>query len=174
MSGLAFTPPRTLTCAGRAYDCTIGRGGLIADKREGDGGTPIGQFALRAVYYRPDRVAPPETRLPLHAILPDDLWCDDPHHPLYNQRTRKPFTPSAENLWRDDHAYDLFIVIGHNDNPPVPGLGSAIFIHVKHDNDRPTAGCLALARQDLLDLLPALGPQSRLVINPSPQVSIKD
>ena len=83
---------------------------------------------------------------------------------MYNQNTRQPFAHSAEALWRADHAYDLFVVIGHNDNPPVPGLGSAIFIHLKHDDDRPTAGCLALTRHDLLDLLPALGPQSRLLI----------
>jgi L,D-peptidoglycan transpeptidase YkuD (ErfK/YbiS/YcfS/YnhG family) len=164
MSDLEFRAPKTLICDGRTFDCTMGRGGLKPEKREGDGGTPTGQFALRAVYYRPDRIAPPVTQLPLYPILPDDLWCDDPNHPLYNQRTRQPFMPSAEALWRADHAYDLFIVIGHNDNPPVPGLGSAIFIHLKHDDDRPTAGCLALTRNDLLDLLPALTPQSRLVI----------
>jgi L,D-peptidoglycan transpeptidase YkuD (ErfK/YbiS/YcfS/YnhG family) len=164
MSDLEFVGPRTLICAGRRYDCTIGSGGLKADKREGDGATPIGQFALRAVFYRPDRIAPPETQLPLHAILPDDLWCDDPGHPLYNQRTRQPFMPSAETLWRADHAYDLFVVIGHNDSPPLPGLGSAIFLHLKHEDDRPTAGCLALARQDLMELLPSLNPQSRLII----------
>ena len=164
MSDLEFIGPRTLICGGRHYDCTIGRGGLKQHKREGDGGTPIGQFALRAAFYRPDRIAPPVTQLPLHSILPDDLWCDDPDHPMYNQNTRQPFAHSAEALWRADHAYDLFVVIGHNDNPPVPGLGSAIFIHLKHDDDRPTAGCLALTRHDLLDLLPALGPQSRLLI----------
>lgn len=158
-------PDGRVTCAGRTYPVSLGRAGMVLDKREGDGGTPVGRWPLRFVLYRADRLAPPPGPLPVRAIRPEDGWCDAPADPAYNRLIAKPFAASHEDLWRDDHLYDLVVVVGHNDDPPVPGLGSAIFIHLRRDDHGPTAGCVALARDDLLDLLGRLTADSRLVVH---------
>ncbi|TWB36863.1 L,D-transpeptidase family protein [Nitrospirillum pindoramense] len=147
--------------------CVIGRGGVIADKREGDGGTPVGCFPLRRVLYRPDRTPAPVTALPLAAIAPTDGWCDDPGHAAYNRPVTLPFPASHEVMWRDDHVYDIVVVLGHNDDPPVPGLGSAIFMHLTRPDRAATAGCTALEADDLRRLLSHCRPGDRLCV-PSP------
>jgi len=144
---------------GRSVKAVVGRSGLIAaaDKREGDGATPIGSWPLRRVWWRQDRlVAAPVTALPLRAIARDDGWCDAPGDPAYNRPVRLPYGASAENLWREDGLYDVVVELGHNDAPPIPGLGSAIFLHVALPDRPHTQGCVALALCDLLDLLAAL------------------
>lgn len=105
---------------GQDYECRLGRSGLMLDKREGDGATPIGVWPVRAVLYRPDRVARPETALPVRPIDADDGWCDDPAHGDYNRPVRLPHPASCEKMWRDDHLYDVVVVLGHNDAPPSP------------------------------------------------------
>jgi len=134
------------------------------DKSEGDGATPVGCFPLRLVFYRADRMGAPTTNLPVTAIAPDDGWCDDPGHRLYNRPVKLPFEASHERLWRDDGIYDVIVVLGHNDDPPRPGLGSAIFLHLARPDFAPTEGCVALARQDLLDLLRRCRPGDRLCV----------
>ncbi|MES2984827.1 MAG: L,D-transpeptidase family protein [Pseudomonadota bacterium] len=148
----------TLLVDGVEYACAIGRGGIAAAgmKREGDLMTPTGRFALRGCYYRPDRMDAPITALPLTALTPDDGWCDDPAHPLYNQPVKLPFAARHERLWREDHVYDLIIPLGYNDGPIIPGHGSAIFMHLMRDDGVGTEGCIALKRVDLLALLPRL------------------
>ncbi|TCS64843.1 L,D-transpeptidase family protein [Varunaivibrio sulfuroxidans] len=133
--------------------CALGRGGVRAAKREGDGATPAGNYPLRRVFYRADRLTRPWTGLPVVALDTDDAWCDDPLDPHYNRRVRLPFTPSHERLWRDDSLYDIIIEIGHNDHPTRPFLGSAVFIHLARANYAPTRGCVALAPADMLDVL---------------------
>lgn len=155
---------------GQRFTCVIGRGGIVpaADKREGDGATPLGCWPLRRVLYRPDRRPAPATALPSRALDPTAGWCDDPDHPAYNTEVRRPFPAGHERLWRDDRLYDLVVVLGHNDDPPVAGAGSAIFLHVMHPEGRPTAGCVALAPADLDTVLAALGPGDRLCIRDAP------
>lgn len=151
---------------GRSWRCAIGRGGVGESKREGDGATPIGAWPLRKVLYRPDRLDPPATDLPLDALEPDDGWCDDPGHKDYNRPVKLPFPASHEELWRQDRIYDVIVVLGYNDDPPLSGAGSAIFLHVARADYGPTAGCVALAPADLLEALAAMGPGSRLrVVN---------
>lgn len=149
---------------GGAARCAIGRTGIAADKREGDGATPVGAFPLRRLLWRADRLSAPATALPTTPIAPTDGWCDDPAHPDYNRPVRLPFAASHEELWRADALYDLIVVIGHNDDPPVPGLGSAVFVHVATEDFGPTAGCVALTRDDLLRLLADCRPGDRLVV----------
>ncbi|MFM9889042.1 MAG: L,D-transpeptidase [Rickettsiales bacterium] len=152
----------TLDIEGVRYVCRIGPGGIAAagEKREGDMKTPTGVFALRACYYRPDRISPPPTtQLPLIALTPADGWCDDPSHAQYNQPVKLPFAARHEKLWREDHVYDLLIPLGYNDGvggPIIPGAGSAIFMHLMRDDDRGTEGCIALKPADMLALLPRL------------------
>ena len=145
-----------LTYDGRRIRCALGKGGVRTDKREGDGATPTGRFALRELFYRPDKLAAPDCLLSKRAIHPEDGWCDDPAHPDYNRLVRLPHPASCETMWRKDDCYDLVIPLGYNDDPPVPGLGSAIFLHVARPLYVPTEGCVALAKEDFLALLPAL------------------
>lgn len=139
---------------GAQVRCALGRGGVTpADaKREGDGASPLGVWPIRRLLYRPDRGLPP-TSLPAAPISPDDGWCDEPADPAYNRPVTLPYGASAERMWRDDGVYDLVVVLGHNDDPPVPGMGSAIFLHLARDGYAPTEGCVALARPDLEALL---------------------
>ena len=147
---------------GREYPCALGRNGARQSKREGDGATPVGKYLLRQALYRPDRLALPNSGLPVRALTPDDGWCDDPRHRDYNRLVRLPFEASHERLWRADNLYDVIIVVGHNDDPPRPSLGSAIFIHCVAADFAPTQGCVALAREALIELLPHLTPQMAL------------
>ncbi len=138
---------------GKTYRCAIGKGGFSADKKEGDGCTPLGVFALRECWYRADRLEAPQTKLPLRIITPEDGWCDDPSHPDYNRHVRLPFAASHENLHREDPVYDLIIPLGYNDNPIAPGEGSAIFMHIAKPDYSGTEGCIALNLPDLLEIL---------------------
>ena len=130
-----------------------GRGGLVAHKREGDGGTPIARLPLRRVLYRADRVARPLASVPVEPLAPQDGWCDDPADARYNRMLRLPADCRHEALWRADGLYDIIGVLGWNDAPVVRGAGSAIFLHVATREYAPTEGCLALALPDLVRML---------------------
>jgi L,D-peptidoglycan transpeptidase YkuD (ErfK/YbiS/YcfS/YnhG family) len=151
---------------GRRTRCALGRGGVTpaVDKREGDGASPLGVWPIRRLLYRPDRGGPPETALASQALSPDDGWCDAPDDPAYNRAVKHPYPASAEQMWRDDALYDLVLVLGHNDDPPVPGAGSAIFLHIARPDYAPTEGCIALARADVIDLLKAARPGDAVAI----------
>jgi L,D-peptidoglycan transpeptidase YkuD (ErfK/YbiS/YcfS/YnhG family) len=151
---------------GRVRRAALGRSGVKALKREGDGGTPIGCFPLREVLYRADRGPRPRTQLPVRAIRAHDGWCDDPESPNYNRRVALPARRSAEGLMRADPLYDLVIVLGYNDRPRVKGKGSAIFVHLARSGLTPTDGCIALARRDLIALLRQARPGAALVVMP--------
>ena len=153
-----------LIVAGRTLACALGRSGITGGKREGDGATPAGRFRLRRVLYRPDRGAQPSTSLPVAAIAPDDGWCDSPSDPAYNRQIRLPHRASAESLWRDDHLYDVVVVLGHNDEPIVAGLGSAIFLHLATHDYAATAGCIALSAGDMFDVLGGCGPTTVMTV----------
>jgi L,D-peptidoglycan transpeptidase YkuD (ErfK/YbiS/YcfS/YnhG family) len=151
---------------GWATRCCLGRSGVISakNKREGDGASPIGVWPIRRVLVRPDRIPDLQTRLDVAPLDPSDGWCDAPQDPAYNRPVRLPYPASAENLWRDDEVYDLIVILGHNDDPPVPGMGSAIFLHLARPDGAPTEGCVALARPDLLRVLAEASPGAAIEI----------
>ncbi len=153
-----------------AVRCAFGRSGalLAADKREGDGATPLGTWPIRRLLYRPDRGLP-HTALETAPIQPDDGWCDDPSDAAYNRPVRLPYLASAEAMWRDDHLYDLVLVLGHNDDPPVAPMGSAIFLHLAKPEYAPTEGCVALARADMEQLLAEVRPGDQIRIGAAPE-----
>lgn len=154
-----------LSVEGQLYKCIIGRNGMAENKREGDLATPKGRLELRACYYRPDRITPPpQTALPLIALSPNDGWCDDPKHELYNKPVKLPFDASHEKLWRDDHAYDLIVPLGYNDDPIIPGKGSAIFWHLAQPDWRGTEGCVAVTQEAMLEMLKACSTDTVMVI----------
>jgi len=144
--------------------CAVGRGGVAKKMREGDGITPIGTWPLRHVYYRADRVAVPRCALPLSALAPDDGWCESPDDPDYNRMVKLPHRSSSESMWRTDPLYDIVLVVGYNDAPVFPGLGSAIFLHLARAGFSPTAGCVAMTLPDVLAALAQLAADDRLIV----------
>ena len=147
-----------------SYPCTLGRGGIQVKKREGDGTTPAGQFPIRALWYRADRLPRPETRLPKYEIRNASGWCNDPEDSYYNCPVDLPYRASTEALWREDHVYDLLVVLGHNDDPVIPYDGSAIFLHIASPGFSPTGGCVAIKREALLEIVGRLDTQSHIEI----------
>ena len=144
----------------------LGRSGIRALKREGDGGTPSGRFAVRQVLYRADRMQRPRTLLPLRAIRNHDGWCEDPSDRNYNRLVKLSPRSNADRLKREDQLYDLVLVLGYNDRPRMRGRGSAIFVHLVRPGFTPTAGCIALSRHDLLMLLAEVRSGSSIWVLP--------
>jgi L,D-peptidoglycan transpeptidase YkuD (ErfK/YbiS/YcfS/YnhG family) len=142
----------------------LGRGGIRANKREGDGGTPKGIFRPRQLWWRADRFPRPATFLPVRAIATEDAWCEDPNDRHYNQPVRLRSGQGGDRLRRDDHLYDFIVEIDHNTTPRIAGRGSAVFLHLARENFAPTAGCVSMTRPAMLRLLQRLGPQTRIVI----------
>ena len=159
---------------GRIIRCAIGRGGIGIKKGEGDGITPIGDWPMRQILYRADKITKPESCLPITIINENDGWCDDPTDINYNLQIKLPYDNSHTNhgytnrgyekLWRDDNLYDLIVVLGHNDDPIINGNGSAIFLHVAKDGYKPTEGCVALAIENLLELSKTLTINDNLLV----------
>jgi L,D-peptidoglycan transpeptidase YkuD (ErfK/YbiS/YcfS/YnhG family) len=167
------TPAGILTFRNDTFRVALGYGGVRTDKHEGDGGTPAGLLPLREILYRADRLPAPVSAspaspglvspglvspglvrpVPVRPMTPSDGWCDDPGHASYNRAVQRPFNASAEALWRDDASYDIVGVLGWNDDPPVAGRGSAIFLHLARFDFAPTEGCIALALDDLRRVL---------------------
>lgn len=141
---IVVSPPRTIICGDIRSPCAVGWGGVRLDKREGDGATPSGRYPLRRLLFRLDRLASPETGLPVAPINPRDGWCTDPSDPDYNRQVGLPRRGRYEDLWRRDGLYDIVVVIGYNDAPTVPGKGSAIFLHVARPSISATDGCIAI------------------------------
>ena len=135
----------------------IGRSGRTSRKREGDGGTPIAAMPLLSGFVRGDRVALPNTTLALKRIRPSMLWCDASGHPSYNRPVSAPFKPSHEELARKDELYDICLVLDWNVTSRKRNAGSAIFFHLIRPGYEPTAGCVAIARRDMLRILPHIG-----------------
>jgi L,D-peptidoglycan transpeptidase YkuD (ErfK/YbiS/YcfS/YnhG family) len=152
------------TLGDRRWRCTVGAGGVREDKVEGDAATPVGIFPLRHIYFRNDRVVLPKVRLPARPIHEHDGWCDDPQSTAYNRLVRIPNGWSHERMWRDDELYDLVVVVGYNDDPPEGEWGSAVFLHLARPDYAATRGCIAFARNDLLELISLIGPETRLQV----------
>jgi L,D-peptidoglycan transpeptidase YkuD (ErfK/YbiS/YcfS/YnhG family) len=155
--GWLFAGPLTVPVA-------LGRSGIKADKREGDGGTPHGRFRPLRLWWRADRLPRPRTLLPVRRIGPNDAWCEDPHDRRYNQPFRRSANEPGDRLRRDDNLYDMIIEIDHNARPRIAGRGSAVFIHVARPGFAPTAGCVALRPRELKMLLGRMNSKTRILI----------
>jgi L,D-peptidoglycan transpeptidase YkuD (ErfK/YbiS/YcfS/YnhG family) len=147
-----------------ALPVALGRGGIRANKREGDGGTPLGQFRLKRLWWRADRHLRPRTLLPVRRIRSNDGWCEDPRDRHYNRPVSVPEGSPADRLARADHLYDFIVELDHNTRPRIAGRGSAVFIHVARPGFTPTAGCVALSLPALRRLLGKIGPRTRIDI----------
>src|SRR5229473_2813635 len=153
-----------LTADGQAISVALGRGGIRANKREGDGVTPKGTFRPRQLWWRADRHPRPRTFLPVRAIGAEDAWCEDPNSRHYNQPVRLDRGREGDRLRREDHLYDFIVEIDHNRSPRIAGRGSAVFLHLARENFGPTAGCVSMTKAAMLQLLQRLGPRTKIVI----------
>ena len=154
-----------LTAGPLRFPVALGRSGIKADKREGDGATPAGRFRLKRLWWRADRGPRPRTLLPVRRIRPEDAWVEDPADRNYNRPVRLKPGAAGDRLWRKDHLYDLVIEIDHNTRPRVAGRGSAVFIHVAKPGFTPTAGCVALRSRALRRLLDSISTRTRISIH---------
>ena len=144
-----------LILGNRVMRCALGRSGISANKREGDGATPLASIKVVGGFRRGRRIAAP-TRLSLRAIRADLGWCDAPADANYNRPVRLPFAASHEKMLRGDRLYDVVIVLDWNISSRRRNLGSAIFLHVAKPGYPPTEGCVAVSARDMAWLLPRL------------------
>jgi L,D-peptidoglycan transpeptidase YkuD (ErfK/YbiS/YcfS/YnhG family) len=144
--------------------CKIGKSNIRHKTREGNGSTPAGIWHMVYVLYRADRIKRPKTALTCFAIRKNDSWCDNQYSRAYNLPLAFIPEKTEEALWRDDHLYDVIVIINHNSQPAIPGLGSAIFIHTSQP-DRPyTQGCVAVEKNKLLRVLSCCDQNTNIVI----------
>ena len=146
-----------------SFKCCIGKKGLKAEKVEGDLATPKGTYLLKKLYYRSDKFKKIETLLPKIRIKKNMGWCNDPKHRFYNSLIKISKKVKHEKMYRKDRKYDLVIVIDYNLKKPIPFKGSAIFIHLTQ-NYKPTAGCIALGKNDMLVLLKIINKKTKINI----------
>jgi len=158
------TTQGVLILEGRAIPVALGRGGLKANKHEGDGGTPLGTFRPLRLWWRKDRHIRPKTALPVRAIRRDDGWCENPASRHYNRPIRLAAESNAYRLMRDDHLYDFIVEIDQNTRPRIAGRGSAVFLHLARPGFAPTAGCIAMTHASMLRLLTRLNRRTRIVV----------
>jgi len=147
---------------GKRFPCTIGRGGIVVDKTEGDGGTPKGVHQVTGMLYRPDRLTTPAPWA--RPIGLRDGWCDDPAHPAYNHLIQKPFKASHESLRRADPMYDIILLTDWNWPDASPGKGSAIFLHAWRRPVYPTAGCIGFKPEHLRWITQRITPGTRVIV----------
>ena len=155
-----------LTCGPLSLPCALGRSGRNFRKSEGDGGSPVGIWSLRQIYYRNDHIARPLSKLPISTIRNGWGWCETIGDRNYNRRVNLPYATAHEDLKRPDNLYDVVVETSHNQRPRVQGRGSAIFFHIARENYTPTAGCIAVSLQNMRKVLKFCSPKTKLVIWP--------
>tara|TARA_Y200000002_G_scaffold25196_1_gene18983 strand:- start:7725 stop:8219 length:495 start_codon:yes stop_codon:yes gene_type:complete len=149
---------------GKKLQCAVGRNGLTKMKKEGDLSTPTGTFQFNKIYYRADRLGKRSFKLESSIIQKNDGWCDDQKSEFYNKHIQFPFKGSAERLYRDDAVYDLVCVLNYNTSPIIPGMGSAIFLHIAKPDFSGTEGCVAIDKKSLIEIAQNLTSNSSIII----------
>ena len=147
------------------FRCALGKAGIGKKKIEGDNITPMGTFNIVKIYYRSDRIKKISSKFKIIKITKNMGWCDDPKSKKYNQPIKLPTKYSHEILYRRDNIYDLILVLNYNMKPIIKNKGSAIFIHVAKKNYKKTAGCIALKKAHLIDLVKEIKKNTRVKIN---------
>ena len=144
--------------------CAIGKKGIGYKRKEGDLMTPLGEFNIKYILYRKDRVKV-STKLKKKFIKKNMGWCDDPKSRHYNKLVKLPFSYSHEKLFKKENIYDIILVLNYNMNPIKKRKGSAIFIHVAKNNFKKTKGCVAINRISLIKLIKKINPYTKVKIS---------
>tara|TARA_A100001011_G_C13763408_1_gene616184 strand:+ start:55 stop:555 length:501 start_codon:yes stop_codon:yes gene_type:complete len=144
--------------------CAIGKRGIGLKKKEGDLITPIGQYKIKYILYRKDRIKKIQTKLRKIVIKRNMGWCDDPKSKNYNKLINLPFNYSYEKLFKKENTYDIILVLNYNMRPIKKNKGSAIFIHIAKKNYKKTLGCIAINKTDLLKLLKKIKINTKAMI----------
>ena len=147
------------------FRCSLGKNGIKYKKKEGDGCTPKGIFKLIKIYYRKDKIKHLKTKIKKNLISKNIGWCDDPRSKFYNKPIKLPSRFGHEKLYRKDNLYNIIIVLNYNIKPVIKNKGSAIFMHIAKKNYRPTAGCVALQKNDLIKLLEIIKKNTKIKIS---------
>ena len=147
------------------FKCALGKSGIGKKKIEGDNITPRGTFNIIKIYYRRDRIKKLSSQFKLIKITKKMGWCDDPNSKKYNQLIKLPTKYCHEILYRMENIYDLILVLNYNMKPRIENKGSAIFIHVAKKSYKKTAGCIALKKAHLIDLVKEIKKNTKVKIN---------
>ncbi|MBN6186261.1 L,D-transpeptidase family protein [Aneurinibacillus sp. BA2021] len=149
----------------------VGRHGYVRPeaKKEGDASSPAGMYALGTAFGTAPK--PAGVRMPYRVATRRDYWVDDASSPDYN--TWVHYEGNPRKRWRSFERlaiplYKYALVIRYNDEPVIPGKGSAIFMHIWRGPASYTAGCVALSESNLLALLRWLDPDKSPVIVQGP------
>ena len=145
--------------------CSIGKRGISINKKEGDKKTPKGEFKLKYILYRKDRILDLKTRLKKIVIKKRMGWCDDPNSNYYNKIINFPSKYSAEKLWKKENVYDIIIVIDYNLNPVIKNKGSAIFLHIAKRKYQPTNGCIAVSKKNIRLMANVINKKTKIKIH---------
>ena len=160
-----YIKKKILIYKGYKLKCSLGKFGTTSSKKEGDLATPKGIFDIGALYYRKDRIQLPKCKLIKKIIKKNMGWCDDVKSKLYNKEIRFPFKYKAEKLYIRNNIYDLIINIKYNQKPIIKGKGSAIFLHIAKKKYKPTKGCIAIKKNDLLKILPLINKKTKIIVS---------
>lgn len=144
--------------------CSIGKRGISINKKEGDGKTPCGNFKVKYILYRKDRIQNLKSKLKKKIIKKNMGWCDDPKSKYYNQLITFPFKYSAEKLWLKENTYDIILIIDYNSNPIIKNKGSAIFLHIAKKKYQSTNGCVAVSKKDIKLIASTINKKTKLKI----------
>jgi L,D-peptidoglycan transpeptidase YkuD (ErfK/YbiS/YcfS/YnhG family) len=147
------------------FRCALGKAGIKRKVKEGDNITPKGIFKITKIYYRPDKIKDIVTPIKKIKIKKNMGWCDDPDSIDYNKQIELPSKFNHEKLYRNDNLYDLILVLNYNTNPIVKNKGSAIFLHITNDSYKKTKGCIALKKNDLIQLVSKISENTKIKIN---------
>ena len=147
---------KNLTFNNYKAKCAIGKRGIGNKRKEGDLITPQGNYKIKYILYRKDRIKKIQSRIKKIVIKKDMGWCNDSRSKNYNKLIKLPFAYSYEKLYKKENIYDIILVLNYNMNPVIKNKGSAIFIHVAKKNFKKTEGCIALNKNFLLKFLKEL------------------
>ena len=145
--------------------CSIGKRGITSRKLEGDQKTPKGVFNIKSMLYRKDRIPKVKSQIKKIIIKKNMGWCDDSSSRYYNRLVKLPFNLSAEKLWLKARVYDVIIIINYNLKPTIKNKGSAIFLHIAKRNYRPTKGCIAITKKDIILLISKMNNKTKIKIS---------
>ena len=155
---------KLLNCGNYKVKCAVGKRGIKIKKKEGDLITPKGQFKIKCVLYRKDRIGRLNTKLKKTPIKKNMGWCDDPSSKFYNKLINFPFKFNAEKLYKRENIYDIILVLDFNMSPIRKNKGSAIFIHIAKKKFTPTKGCVAISKNVLKKILSKINKDCKVRI----------